>query len=133
MPPAIVLEKLTKKFGQQIAVNELSFSVERGEIFGFLGPNGSGKTTTIKMLCGLLKPTSGTATVNGFDIIKEPEQVRHSIGYMSQQFSLYKNLTVDQNISFYAALYGLDLKRRTRRKEDVLEITGLTSQRHKKA
>ena len=107
MPAAIVLDRLTKQYDSQTVVNQLSFIVERGEIFGFLGPNGSGKTTTIKMLCGLLQPTSGTASVNGFDIHKEPEKVRRSIGYMSQQFSLYKNLTVEQNIDFYSELYGL--------------------------
>lgn len=133
MPSAIVIDKLTKKFGQQTVVNQLSFSVERGEIFGFLGPNGSGKTTTIKMLCGLLIPTSGTASVNGFDVIKNPDQVRRSIGYMSQQFSLYKNLTVEQNISFYAELYGLNEAEMKARKQAVLEVTGLIGQEQKKS
>lgn len=133
MSAAIVLNGLTKQYGQQTVVNHLSFTVERGEIFGFLGPNGSGKTTTIKMLCGLLEPTSGTAAVNGFDIIKEAEQVRRSIGYMSQQFSLYKNLTVEQNIDFYAELYGLGSEKSRRRKAEVLQITGLLGQETKKA
>ncbi|HEY9730630.1 MAG TPA: ABC transporter ATP-binding protein [Drouetiella sp.] len=133
MSAAIVLDHLTKQYGQQTVVNQLSFTVERGEIFGFLGPNGSGKTTTIKMLCGLLEPTSGTASVNGFDIRKEAEQVRRSIGYMSQQFSLYKNLTVEQNIDFYAELYGLGAEKSLRRKNDVLQITGLIGQETKKA
>lgn len=133
MPSAIVLDRLTKHFGQQVAVNQVSFTVERGEIFGFLGPNGSGKTTTIKMLCGLIQPTSGTASVNGFDILKEPDQVRRSIGYMSQQFSLYKNLTVQQNIDFYAELYGLNEARAKRRRHEVLQITGLSDQEGKKA
>jgi ABC-type multidrug transport system ATPase subunit len=133
MPAAIVLDRLTKQYGQQTVVNQLSFTVERGEIFGFLGPNGSGKTTTIKMLCGLLQPTSGTASVNGFDIHKEAEQVRRSIGYMSQQFSLYKNLTVAQNIDFYAELYGLGTEKSLKRKSDVLQITGLGGQESKKA
>jgi ABC-type multidrug transport system ATPase subunit len=133
MPSAIVLDKLTKKFGQQTVVNQLSFSVERGEIFGFLGPNGSGKTTTIKMLCGLLVPSSGTASVNGFDVKENPDQVRRSIGYMSQQFSLYKNLTVEQNISFYAELYGLNEQEMRARKQAVLEVTGLIGQEQKKS
>lgn len=133
MTAAIILDHLTKQYGQQTVVNQLSFTVERGEIFGFLGPNGSGKTTTIKMLCGLLVPTSGTASVNGFDIHKEAEQVRRSIGYMSQQFSLYKNLTVEQNIDFYAQLYGLGAEKSLRRKADVLQITGLIGQESKKA
>ncbi len=132
MTAAIVLDHLTKQYGQQTVVNQLSFTVERGEIFGFLGPNGSGKTTTIKMLCGLLQPTSGTASVNGFDIHKEAEQVRRSIGYMSQQFSLYKNLTVEQNIDFYAELYGLGAEKSLRRKADVLQITGLIGQERKR-
>lgn len=133
MAHAIVLDKLTKRYGTQTAVNAVSFCVERGEIFGFLGPNGSGKTTTIKMLCGLVQPTSGSATVNGFNIIKDVDQVRKSIGYMSQQFSLYKNLTVAQNIAFYAELYGLSAQRRRARQEEVLEITGLSGQEGKKA
>jgi ABC-type multidrug transport system ATPase subunit len=133
MTAAIVIDRLTKNYGQQIVVNNLTMTVEKGEIFGFLGPNGSGKTTTIKMLCGLVQPTSGTATVNGFDILKESDQVRHSIGYMSQQFSLYKNLTVEQNIDFYAELYGLDRGKALKRKKDVLDITGLIGQETKKA
>ncbi|HEY9714821.1 MAG TPA: ABC transporter ATP-binding protein, partial [Chroococcales cyanobacterium] len=124
MAQAIVLNGLTKQYGQQTVVNELSFAVERGEIFGFLGPNGSGKTTTIKMLCGLVRPTAGTASVNGFDILTESDAVRRSIGYMSQQFSLYKNLTVDQNIAFYAQLYGLSRQRAEERRKEVLGITG---------
>jgi ABC-type multidrug transport system ATPase subunit len=130
---AVALDKLTKKYGQQTVVNELSFVVEQGEIFGFLGPNGSGKTTTIKMLCGLVSPTRGTATICGFDVIKQPDQVRRSIGYMSQQFSLYKSLTVLQNLDFYANLYGLTPEMAKKRKRDVLEITGLIGQEHKKA
>lgn len=133
MTAAVILEELTKQYGQQTVVNHLSFTVERGEIFGFLGPNGSGKTTTIKMLCGLVQPTSGTALVNGFDIHKQAEQVRRSIGYMSQQFSLYKNLSVEQNIDFYAELYGLGAEKSKKRKSDVLEITGLFGQESKKA
>jgi ABC-2 type transport system ATP-binding protein len=129
MTAAVALDKLTKKYGQQTVVNELSFSVEQGEIFGFLGPNGSGKTTTIKMLCGLVLPTRGTASVYGFDVIKQPDQVRRTIGYMSQQFSLYKSLTVLQNLDFYADLYGLPDDVARRRKKEVLEITGRKSLR----
>jgi ABC-type multidrug transport system ATPase subunit len=133
MTAAISLDKLTKKYGQQTVVNEVSFQVEQGEIFGFLGPNGSGKTTTIKMLCGLVAPSKGTASINGFDIIKQPDRIRRSIGYMSQQFSLYKSLTVMQNLDFYAELYGLGPEAARKRKADVLEITGLGGQEQKKA
>jgi ABC-2 type transport system ATP-binding protein len=133
MTAAIVLENLCKKYGNQVVVNHLSFTVEKGEIFGFLGPNGSGKTTTIKMLCGLVLPTEGTATVNGFDIGGQPDEIRHSIGYMSQQFSLYRALTVSQNLDFYAELFGLSGQRARDRKRAVLEITGLIGQEHKKA
>lgn len=133
MSYAIAIDKLTKQYGKQTAVNDVSFTVDKGEIFGFLGPNGSGKTTTIKMLCGLVQPTSGSATVNGFNIIDDIDQVRRSIGYMSQQFSLYKNLTVAQNIAFYAELYGLSAQRLKIRQKEVLEITGLIGQEEKKA
>ena len=133
MTAAILLNNLTKKYGAQIAVDHLSFSVEKGEIFGFLGPNGSGKTTTIKMLCGLVSPTDGTASVNGFDILESPHNIRRSIGYMSQQFSLYRSLTVSQNLDFYAELFGLAGDKAKRRKQDVLEITGLVGQENKQA
>src|SRR2546425_614572 len=133
MTSAIVVNDLTKKYGQQIVVNHLSFRVERGEIFGFLGPNGSGKTTTIKMLCGLVRPTEGTAVVNGFDVLKDTEHVRRSIGYMSQQFSLYRSLTVVQNLDFYAEVFGLPAEKSARRKQEILQITGLSGQENKKA
>lgn len=133
MTSAIDLSHLTKVYGENTVVNDMTFSVDKGDIFGFLGPNGSGKTTTIKMLCGLVAPTEGTATVNGFDIIKNPDQVRMSIGYMSQQFSLYSTLTVIQNLNFYAELYGLAGKKAEDRKRQVLEITGLVGQENKKA
>jgi ABC-type multidrug transport system ATPase subunit len=133
MTAAITMQELTKFYGSQRVVNRLNFSVEQGEIFGFLGPNGSGKTTTIKMLCGLVTPTSGTATVNGYDIIKNPDQIRHSIGYMSQQFSLYRTLTVSQNLDFYAELYGLNSAAAKARKLAAMEITGLVGQENKKA
>ena len=133
MTQAIVLDNLSKKYGQQLVVDRLSFSVQQGEIFGFLGPNGSGKTTTIKMLCGLVAPTAGTAGVNGFDVIKQPDEIRRSIGYMSQQFSLYRSLSVAQNLDFYSGVFGLHGERARRRKQDVLEITGLKGQENKKA
>lgn len=103
----IKAEKLTKKFDDFIAVNEISFEVKKGEIFGFLGANGAGKTTAIKMLIGILKPTYGNATVAGFDIEKETENVKKNIGYMSQKFSLYEDLTIKQNINFFGGIYGL--------------------------
>src|SRR5512135_2130953 len=105
--PAIEVRSLTKKFGDFTAVDAVSFAVERGAIFGFLGANGAGKSTTIRMLCGLLDPTSGTATVGGFDVGQEPEKVKRVIGYISQKFSLYEDLTVVENIRFFGGVYGL--------------------------
>lgn len=105
--PSIEVNELTKKFGHFTAVNRVSFEVEKGAILGFLGANGAGKTTVIKMLCGLLKPTSGEAWVSGFDVRNQSEKVKQNIGYMSQQFSLYNDLTVWENIRFYAGIYGL--------------------------
>ncbi len=104
---AITVEKLTKRFGEFTAVNEISFEVDKGEIFGFLGANGAGKTTAMRMLCGLSLPTSGIARVAGFDVYKENEQIKRTIGYMSQKFSLYEDLTVKENIRFYAGIYGM--------------------------
>ena len=104
---AIEVENLTKCFGKFCAVDHINFTVKRGEIFGFLGANGAGKSTTIRMLCGLLQSTEGTARVGGYDINKEPERVKGSIGYMSQRFSLYEDLTVEENINFYGRVYGL--------------------------
>jgi ABC-type multidrug transport system ATPase subunit len=123
MDAAVDIYGLTKRFGQFTAVNDVSFAVERGEIFGFLGPNGSGKSTIIRMLCGLITPTAGTATVAGFDILKQTDQIRQSIGYMSQQFSLYTDLTVWENINFYAHVYGLKGGRLKERREAVIELT----------
>ena len=105
---AIDVSKLTRRFGAFLAVNDISFDVKRGEIFGFLGSNGAGKSTTIRMLCGLLRPTSGTAMVGGIDVSTDPEGVKQRIGYMSQRFSLYELLTVDQNIEFFGGVYGLN-------------------------
>ncbi len=103
----IKADRLTKKFGDFIATNQISFEVEKGEIFGFLGANGAGKTTAMRMLCGLSIPSSGSATVAGFDVYKQTEQIKQNIGYMSQKFSLYEDLTVKENIRFYAGIYGM--------------------------
>jgi ABC-2 type transport system ATP-binding protein len=123
---AVTLNNLTKKFGLFLAVDRISFKVRRGEVFGFLGPNGAGKSTTIRMLCGLLSPTSGSATVAGYDIIKNPDAVKENIGYMSQRFSLYEDLTVEQNINFYGGIYGLDESRLHERKNWAIEMAGLS-------
>ena len=122
---AIEVRGLTRRFGAFTAVNDVSFAVRTGEIFGFLGSNGAGKSTTIRMLCGLLRPTSGTATVGGVDVPSDPEGVKRRIGYMSQRFSLYELLTVDQNIAFFGGIYGLDRSRLAARREFVLEMAGL--------
>lgn len=110
MPPVITTDKLTKRFGNFIAANELTFDVNKGEIFGFLGANGAGKTTAMRMLCGLLTPSSGKATIAGYDVYTATEKIKRSIGYMSQKFSLYDNLTVSENIRFYAGIYGMNNK-----------------------
>ncbi|HEV2909676.1 MAG TPA: ABC transporter ATP-binding protein [Candidatus Eremiobacteraceae bacterium] len=123
--PAIVARGLTKRYGDQTVVRDLSFEIPRGSIFGFLGPNGSGKSTTIKMLCGLVRPTAGDGSVDGFDVERQGDQVRAAIGYMSQQFSLYGELTVEENLEFYARAYGLSRERGEQRKRDVIELTGI--------
>ena len=123
--PVIDVEHLSRTFGAFRAVDDVTFDVRRGEVFGFLGSNGAGKSTTIRMLCGLLKPTSGRATVDGRDVERDPEGVKQRIGYMSQRFSLYELLTVEQNIEFYAGLYGLTGDRFARRRAFALEIGGL--------
>src|ERR1044071_3537456 len=122
---AIEVRNLTRRFGDFVAVNDVSFDVRAGEIFGFLGSNGAGKSTTIRMLCGLLQPTSGTATVGGTDVGRDPEDVKRRIGYMSQRFSLYENLTVDENIQFFGGVYGLDRAKLAARREFVLDMAGL--------
>jgi ABC-2 type transport system ATP-binding protein len=123
---AVSAAELTKTFGDFVAVDSVSFVVRRGEIFGFLGPNGAGKTTTIKMLTGLLLPTSGSGRVAGFDLMTDAEAIKRSIGYMSQLFSLYGDLTVGENISFFSRLYSVPTERRPERRDWVLEMAGLT-------
>ena len=123
--PAIDVQGLTKRFGKFTAVDNVSFRVEPGEIFGFLGPNGAGKSTTIRMLCGLLSSSSGAARVGGYDINREPEQIRARLGYMSQKFSLYRDLTVAENIAFFGGVYGLAGKRLSDREATVISMAGL--------
>ena len=122
---AIEIKDLTKVFGNFVAVDHLTLYVKKGEIFGFLGANGSGKSTTIKMLCGLLSSTSGTATVAGFDINKDPEAIKRKIGYMSQKFSLYEDLTVGENIQFFGGIYGIPNDKLRERTKWVLSMAGL--------
>jgi ABC-2 type transport system ATP-binding protein len=127
---AVSVSLLEKRFGSFIAVNKISFDVKRGEVFGFLGPNGAGKSTTIKMLCGLFTPTSGTGQVAGFDIIRQQERIKQNIGYMSQRFSLYEDLTVEENIDFYSGLYKIPADAKKSRKESILNMANLQSLRH---
>ena len=122
---AIEVRHLSRRFGRFLAVDDLSFDVRRGEIFGFLGSNGAGKSTTIRMLCGLLQPSEGAARVGGVDVGTDPEGVKQRIGYMSQRFSLYELLTVNQNITFFGRVYGLDSTRLAARRRFVLEMAGL--------
>jgi len=121
MQPVIITEKLTKRFGNFIAANELTFEVEKGEIFGFLGANGAGKTTAMRMLCGLLTPSSGKATIAGFDVYKQTEKIKRKIGYMSQKFSLYDDLTVSENIRFYSGIYGMNNQQIRKKTEELLD------------
>ncbi len=125
---AISVQDLTKRFGSFTAVNAISFEVKRGEIFGFLGANGAGKTTAMRMLCGLSFPTSGKATVAGFDLFREPEQIKKNIGYMSQKFSLYEDLTVRENIRFYGGIYGLNDKTIADKTAEMVQALHLESQ-----
>lgn len=122
---AVDIRHLGKQFGAFTAVDDLTLSVSKGEIFGFLGPNGAGKSTVIRMLCGLLTPTSGEGTVAGFNIFTQSERIKEQIGYMSQKFSLYEDLTVSENIEFYAGIYGVSGKRFEKRKDWILEMAGL--------
>lgn len=125
MEIAFETEGLTKKFRDHLAVNNVSFHINTGEIFGFLGPNGSGKSTTIRMLCGILTPTSGTGRVLGYDIYTESEEIKQHIGYMSQKFSLYEELTVNENLEFYAGIYGLKKDQTAKRKKEIIELASL--------
>ncbi len=127
--PSIAVRELTRRFGGFTAVDRISFEVSAGEIFGLLGPNGAGKSTTIRMLCGILAPTSGRGTVAGFDIAAAPEKVKQHIGYMSQRFSLYEDLTVEENIDFYGGIYRIPADRKAARKEWVLGMAGLADRR----
>ncbi len=130
---AITVSDLTRVFGDFVAVDHVSFDVRKGEVFGFLGSNGAGKSTTIRMLCGLLKPTSGTALVDGIDVSRDPEGVKRRIGYMSQRFSLYEQLTVDQNIQFFGGIYGLSAERLEQRRAFVMDMAGLHGRERTKA
>ncbi len=127
---AIAARELTRAFGPFVAVDRLTFDVREGEIFGVLGANGAGKSTTIRMLCGLLAPTSGAATVAGIDVARDPEGVKRRIGYMSQRFSLYEALTVDQNIRFFGGVYGLERRRLEERRRFVIAMAGLEGREH---
>src|SRR3989304_1490920 len=130
---AVVVDNLEKRFGDFVAVNRISFQVDTSEIFGFLGPNGAGKSTTIRMLCGILAPTAGDGRVAGFDITREPEKIKAHIGYMSQKFSLYQDLTVEENIDFYSGIYCIPQDQKERRKEWVIEMAGLAEHRRRPA
>ena len=127
MDKAVITDKLTKKFGDFIATNEISFEVAKGEIFGFLGANGAGKTTAMRMLCGLLKPTSGNAQIAGFDVYRQTEQIKQVIGYMSQRFSLYEDLTVRENIRFYGGIYGLSRHNLRQKSDEIIQKLELTN------
>jgi ABC-2 type transport system ATP-binding protein len=128
---AVAVQNLEKKFGDFTAVNKINFEVKQGEIFGFLGPNGAGKSTTIRMLCGIISPTSGTGLVGGFDIIKEQHKIKEHIGYMSQKFSLYNDLTVEENINFYSGIYKIPQKEKKERLGEVLRSAGLEGMEEK--
>lgn len=121
----VATQDLTKKFGSFTAVDRLNIQIEEGEIYGFLGPNGAGKSTAIRMLCGILEPTFGSAVVLGYDIKRDPEKIKSQIGYMSQKFSLYDDLTVRQNLTFYAGIYGVQANRRKSRIGEMVEMARL--------
>ncbi len=131
MEQVIVTNKLSKRFGDFIATNEITFSVNKGEIFGFLGANGAGKTTAMRMLCGLSKPSSGEATIAGFDIYKQTEEIKKSIGYMSQRFSLYEDLSVRENIRFFGGIYGLSSAYIKTKSEELISTLGLENEANK--
>ena len=130
MPEAVRVEGLTRRFGDFTAVDNISLAIGKGDIFGFLGPNGAGKSTTIKMLCGLLQPTGGKGFVGGNDIMRESEEIKKHIGYMSQKFSLYDDLTVEENINFFSGIYKVSREKKRGRMEWVLEMSGLKDRRN---
>lgn len=130
---AIEVKDLTRHFGKLVAVDRINFTIHYGDIFGFLGPNGSGKSTTIRMLCGILAPTSGTATVAGLDVNQDPEGIKNSIGYVSQNFSLYTDLTVEENLKFFGQIYSLSSAHLKKRMVEVLELTQLAALREQRA
>lgn len=125
MEYAISIKNLTKQFGDFTAVNDLSFDIPKGKIFGFLGPNGSGKSTTIRMICGVLRPTSGEGKVLGYDLVKESENIKQNIGYMSQKFSLYEDLTVEENLDFYGNIYMIPKDKLEERKKELIQMANL--------
>jgi drug efflux transport system ATP-binding protein len=127
---AVIIKNLERRFDSFVAVNRISLEVAKGEIFGFLGPNGAGKSTTIRMLCGILAPTAGCGTVAGFDIRTQSEEIKSHIGYMSQKFSLYEDLTVEENIDFYSGIYRIPPDKKQARKEWVIRMAGLANHRH---
>ena len=126
----VIVNNITRRFGDFTAVNAISFSVSKGEIFGLLGPNGAGKSTTIKMLCGLLQPDDGVGTVAGYDIVKQQWEIKNSIGYMSQKFSLYEDLSIEENLKFYGTIYGLGTAQLKQRIHYIMEIVDIISHRH---
>lgn len=131
LPNVIETEALTRRFGDFVAVNAISFQVKAGEIFGFLGANGAGKTTAMRILCGLLSPTSGKARVAGYDVYTESESIKRQIGYMSQKFSLYENLTVRENIRFFGGIYGLSAAEQKRKSDELIARLGLSREANK--
>lgn len=130
MDYVVTTNNLTKKFGDFTAVNNLNMQIKKGEIYGFLGPNGAGKSTAIRMLCGILEPTSGSATILGYDLTHQTEKIKQNIGYMSQKFSLYDDLTVEENLIFYAGLYNITRQKRKLRVGEMVELAGLTGREH---
>jgi len=132
MTPVITADRLTICFGDFTAVNEVSFEIDKGELFGFLGPNGSGKTTIIKALCGLITPTEGTGTILGMDIRKDSADIKRHVGYMSQKFGLYEDLTVSENLGFYSGVYGITGHRASQRIQEILALTGLQPYLHRR-
>src|ERR1700761_6484063 len=123
MTPVITADHLTIRFGDFTAVSDVSFDINKGELFGFLGPNGSGKTTIIKALCGLLQPTSGTGTILGMDIRKDAAEIKRHVGYMSQKFGLYEDLTTAENLAFYSGVYGIRDRQGRQRRDEIVSLT----------